>query len=341
MKRLRKAKNCEIILNYDCNARCPFCYHSQEQIKEFSYRMPFQDVAKALYEGRKNGAFVAYLIGGETTLHPDLPKIAAFARKVGYPYIQVLSNGLKLADFKYVKKLTDSGVNLFRLSVHGPNEKIHDKLVGVEGAFRKIMKAAENIERLGAEITVNHALNKVNYKCIEDTLKLLTKKMGVSDFNIIFPHYTGTMKEHLDMLQVRVSETLPYVRSALRFLEKNKIEVENAIFINFTPCNLPEAVHLMTEWEEPQKDLRDETMYHLEGYKNRIYELAGKLRRKNRTCVKCIYNKRCLGFEKWYFEMFGGKEYRPVLKPRKQLNIKPTYRKLKEFARRLNDTTRA
>ncbi len=200
-----KIKNCEIILNSDCNARCFFWYQPDMETKGSSYRMPFKEAAKAFYDGRKRGAQVACFIGGEITLHPELSKIIAFAKKVGYLYIQVMSNALKLADFSYTKSLIDAGANLFKISLHGYNANIHDGLVGVPGAFEKIMKAFEHIKKLGAEITINYTLNKHNYQIVHKFAELITEKFKIEDFNIIFPHYTGMMKQNAKGLKVSVT----------------------------------------------------------------------------------------------------------------------------------------
>jgi MoaA/NifB/PqqE/SkfB family radical SAM enzyme len=326
-----KIKNCEIILNSDCNARCSFCYQPDMETTETSYRMPFKEAAKALYDGRKRGAQVAYFIGGEITLHPELSKIIAFAKKVGYPYIQVMSNGLKLADFAYTKSLIDAGANLFKISLHGYNAAIHDSLVGVPGAYAKIIKAFEHIEKLGAEVTINYTMNKHNYQTVHKFAELITEKFKIEDFNIIFPHYTGMMKDNAKMLKVSVTQAEPYLRKMLEVLEQSKVKVENAILINFCPCNLPEATHLMTEWEKPNALLKDEPMYHLDGYTENIYQMKEELRTKNKSCAKCIYNKRCMGFENWYVDIFGSREFKPVIKKVKSINIHPTYRKIKKM----------
>lgn len=67
-------KTCEVILNYDCNARCLFCYHDS------SLRgrdLPLREAAKALRAGRKEGCWIAYLIGERSrcgrTFPPSCP----------------------------------------------------------------------------------------------------------------------------------------------------------------------------------------------------------------------------------------------------------------------------
>ncbi|MEA3306701.1 MAG: hypothetical protein U9Q34_02850, partial [Elusimicrobiota bacterium] len=246
-------------------------------------------------------------------------------------YIQIMSNGLKLADYAYTKSLTDAGANLFKISLHGYNAETHDDLVGVRGAFEKIMKAFEHIKELGAETTINYTVTKFNYKTVHKFVDLIVNKHKIEDFNIIFPHYTGMMKDNAKTLKVSVTQSAPYLRKMLKVLEKSKVKVENAILINFCPCNLPEAAHLMTEWEKPDSVLKDEPMYHLEGYTENIYQMKEELRMKNKSCAKCIYNKRCMGFEKWYVDIFGPREFKPVIKRIKPVNIKPTYRKIKKL----------
>ncbi|MHB0995670.1 MAG: radical SAM protein [Elusimicrobiales bacterium] len=324
-----KPKNCEVILNYDCNAKCKFCYHPDSVLTKVEERMPLAKAAEALYKGRRENCWVAYLIGGEITMRPDLPKIVRLARGMGYPYVQVMSNGLKFADPAYARELVEAGANIFRVSVHGPDAKTHDSLVGVPGAFGKVMKAFENLTKLGAEISVNHALNKQNYKKLKPLLEIISGRFGIEDFNVIFPHYNGMMAERSAELGVSVTQAVPYVREALAYLKDSGAEIEDAVLVNFTPCNLPEAVHLMAEWERPTGAREDEPLFHIDGKEDRIHGLKERLCLKNKGCASCVYNKRCMGFEKWYSDLFGSREFRPVRKAAAPFPLKPSHNRLK------------
>ena len=323
-----KPRNCEVILNYDCNAKCRFCYHPEAVLNQVAERMPFAKAAEALYKGRREKCWVAYLIGGEITMREDLPKIVRIARDMGYPYVQVMSNGLKLADPAYAKELVDAGANIFRVSVHGPDAATHDALVGVPGAFKKVMKAFDNLTRLGAEISVNHALNKKNYKKLKPLLEIISGRFGIEDFNVIFPHYNGMMAARASELKVSVTQAVPYVREALAYLKDSGAAIEDTVLVNFTPCNLPEAVHLMAEWERPA-GTKDEPLFHIDGREDRIHGLKERLCLKNKGCEACIYNARCMGFEKWYSDLFGGSEFRPVRKPAVPFPLVPSHNRLK------------
>ena len=41
-----KPRNCEVILNYDCNARCKFCYHPDSALTQVEKRMPLAQAAE-------------------------------------------------------------------------------------------------------------------------------------------------------------------------------------------------------------------------------------------------------------------------------------------------------
>ncbi len=325
-----KPRNCEVILNYDCNARCKFCYHPDSALTQVEKRMPLAQAAASLYKGRKEKCWVAYLIGGEITMREDLPKIVRLARSMGYPYVQVMTNGLKLADPAYARKLVNAGANIFRISVHGPDAKTHDNLVGVPGAFKKVMKAFENLTSLGAEISINHALCKYNYKKLKALLEIISGRFGIEDFNVIFPHYNGMMAERASELKVSVTQAVPYVREALAYLKDSRAVIEDSLLVNFSPCNLPEAVHLMAEWERPSVPKADEPLFHIDGREARIHGLKESLCLKNKTCRDCVYNSRCMGFEKWYADIFGAKEFKPVKKEVPPFPLVPSHNRLKQ-----------
>jgi len=327
-----KPRNCEVILNYDCNAKCKFCYHPEAVLNKVAERMPFAKAAAALYKGRMEKCWVAYLIGGEITMRDDLPKIVKLARSMGYPYVQVMTNGLKLADPAYAKTLVDAGANIFRVSVHGHTPALHDSLVGVPGAFNKVMKAFENLTRLGAELSVNHALTKPNYKTLKDLLKIISGRFGIEDFNVIFPHYNGMMAERAGELKVSVTQAVPFVREALAYLRNSGAVIEDSLLVNFCPCNLPEAVHLMAEWERPSAPSGDEPLFHIDGRQDRIHGLKEGLCLKNKTCRDCIFDSRCMGYEKWYSDIFGSKEFRPVKKEVPPFPLAPSHNRLKRAA---------
>jgi hypothetical protein len=77
------------------------------------------------------GACNIQLSGGEPTLRDDLPQISEMGRKVGFSFIQVNTNGLRLADDKgYARALRDAGVASVFLQFDGTEDEIYRFLRG-------------------------------------------------------------------------------------------------------------------------------------------------------------------------------------------------------------------
>jgi MoaA/NifB/PqqE/SkfB family radical SAM enzyme len=332
-------KNCEVILNEECNARCVFCY--QPGLERKAAALPFKKAAEALYRGRKNGCWVAYLIGGEITLRDDLSKIVKLARHAGYPCVHVMSNGLKLSDPSYARGLVEAGANLFTISVHGYSAAIHDKLVGVKGAFNRVRSAIGNLLSLGAQVRINNALNRLNYKTVDLLCGEFTREFGLTDINIIFPHYSGMMMKNAGRLSVTVTEVRPHLVRALDRIKDSGLKMEGPLLINFCPCNLPRAAHLMGEWARPLNKEDDEELHHLDGQKDMIYAMKERIRVKNLSCRRCAYDRVCMGFEKWYADVYGGGEFTPVVSKPRPFPLKAHHERLAAYQRLLREGARA
>jgi uncharacterized radical SAM superfamily Fe-S cluster-containing enzyme len=77
------------------------------------------------------GQTLVQLSGGEPTLRDDLPEIAAAAREAGCRYVQLNSNGLRLAaDPGYARALAEAGVSFVFMQFDGTRDAIHERLRG-------------------------------------------------------------------------------------------------------------------------------------------------------------------------------------------------------------------
>ena len=58
------------------------------------------------------GKTLVQLSGGEPTVRDDLPEIVAYAKEVGCKYVQLNSNGLRLAeDEDFTRRLAEAGLS--------------------------------------------------------------------------------------------------------------------------------------------------------------------------------------------------------------------------------------
>lgn len=142
--------SCTVLLEVTgrCNLGCPICFAAagdapadpdNEQI-EFWYR-------RILFAG---GPYNIQLSGGEPTMRDDLPGIVALGIRLGFNFIQLNTNGLRLAaDNGYLKELKAAGLKSVFLQFDGTREDIYLKLRGREILAEKIAAiehcAAHNI----------------------------------------------------------------------------------------------------------------------------------------------------------------------------------------------------
>lgn len=253
---------------------------------------------------------MASVTGGEPTLSGDVGAIGAFARKLGYPCVKLCTNGLALADMDYARRMRDSGFNMINISLHGVRPEIHDPLVGVPGAFKKVMRAMANVRKLGLELGTKQALNRLNYRTFPEFIRFTMVELGINHFNIIYSNYRGMMARNAALLKVRVSRVVPYLEPALREYGRSGLPAM-LILTNFQPCLLPGMEHIFADWRHAsEKD--EERLLLPDGRTIGMQAMKEKQKAKPPQCAACVYNGECRGVDKEYLALFGGSEFKPV-----------------------------
>lgn len=139
--------------NY-CNHSCVFCDHSKMTrpkgfIKEsLAYRI----LEEAYEEGTKEVGFYMF---GEPLLDQNLEKYISYAKKIGYSYTFITTNGFML-DEKRMISIVDSGIDSIKFSINGGNKNHYFFAHGMD-CFEKVR---DNLIRLSEYRKIN---NK-NYK---------------------------------------------------------------------------------------------------------------------------------------------------------------------------------
>lgn len=94
------------------------------------------------------------LSGGEPTLRDDLPEIVEIARRIGYSFIQVNTNGLRLAaDIGYGRRLRAAGLSSVFLQFDGVDDEIYRSLRGKALLDRKL-QAVKNCGETGLGVVL-------------------------------------------------------------------------------------------------------------------------------------------------------------------------------------------
>jgi len=161
-----------IELNNTCNHKCVFCpYHGKYKTWNAKPSMlKFDFVKKILDEAKKNGIGskeIGFYLCGEVFLHPDFVDIVAYAKKLGFKYTFITTNGA-LATPEKLKALLDAGIDSIRFSVNAADRETYKFIHGVDD-FDKVIN---NITFLHNYIEQNNLNIATSISCV------VSKKQG-------------------------------------------------------------------------------------------------------------------------------------------------------------------
>ncbi|NTW71391.1 MAG: radical SAM protein [Eubacteriaceae bacterium] len=208
-----------------CNLHCAFCFAQSGGHKTD----PTYETINGWLEGlASDGKPYIQLSGGEPTVRDDLPEIIKRARQLGFPYVQLNSNGLRLAlEKNYAKKLKEAGLSSVFMQFDGTKDDIYQKLRG-----RKLLdlkkSAIENCgDALLGVVLVPTVVPGVNDKNLGEMIKFgLERAPNVRGIHFQPVSYFGRYPEAPSDEQ-RI--TLPEVLSAMEKQTQGMIQIENFV----------------------------------------------------------------------------------------------------------------
>ena len=135
-----------------CNLRCSYCFAEGGTATEDPPRAELETAIRDI--AARCGSVLLQLSGGEPTLRDDLPELARAAKAAGCAYVQVNTNGLRLArEPAYAQRLADAGVDIVFLQFDGTRSEIYEVLRGAPLLEEK-RKAIEVCASLGIGVTL-------------------------------------------------------------------------------------------------------------------------------------------------------------------------------------------
>jgi MoaA/NifB/PqqE/SkfB family radical SAM enzyme len=271
-------------LTFDCNNHCVFCLDTLAHDGNMRDR---EDVKKQILEGRKAGATRLILSGGEPTMHPHYVDFIKLGRLAGYRKIQTVTNGRRFQYPEFLKQCLDAGLNEITFSLHGPNAKIHDALVGVKGAFEQETAGLRGALADGRPVVnVDIVINRGNVKHLPDMLEKFYG-MGVKEFDLlqVIP-FGNAFREGKDILFYDLEEMRPYLLKAFAWSKRPDVH----IWLNrFPPPHLEGFEHLI---QDPYK-LNDEVKGRKEEYARLLEEDIDLDCREPDRCKHCYLERLC------------------------------------------------
>ncbi|MBQ1291508.1 MAG: radical SAM protein, partial [Lachnospiraceae bacterium] len=139
-----------------CNLHCRYCFADPKcSAADASSDPAFEELEEQIRDlAGRCGQPLLQLSGGEPTLRDDLPELVRAARSAGCSYVQVNTNGIRLAqDPEYVRALAEAGLDIVFLQFDGTREEIYEQLRGRDLLAQKL-RAIEHCGRAGIGVTL-------------------------------------------------------------------------------------------------------------------------------------------------------------------------------------------
>jgi radical SAM protein with 4Fe4S-binding SPASM domain len=218
-----------------CNSKCKYCFYWKELNKEKN-ELKLEEIEK-LTKGFKNLVYVS-LTGGEPFLRENLDKIGYFFYKNSRTrFLVIVTNGTLSEKIREnVKSILEMcpKINLsIRISLDALGD-IHDKIRGIKGNFKQVLKTLEYLKEIkkkhpNLRIIIHStysAYNEDHVKELYDYIKL----QGIDQYEIGLIRKDSKLDE---ATKINLKKYIDFVN----YVEKNKVKSKTPYATIFSEIN--------------------------------------------------------------------------------------------------------
>jgi len=213
-----------------CNLACSHCYINPEQHGTGTVSLKtIRRWLKLFFDPAKENNII--FLGGEPTLHPDLPDGIKIANQLGYHSVTVDTNGFLFHDFLGRVKPSEA---VLSFSLDGPSADINDPIRG-SGVFATCTANLKKAVTRGFQVSVIYTVSRLNLAHLKEMPQLL-KDLGVSRFFIQVIGIRGrSADQSRSPLQLTAEEWLNEIPKVAMDAARQGIEVVYPkVFLNDT-----------------------------------------------------------------------------------------------------------
>jgi radical SAM protein with 4Fe4S-binding SPASM domain len=182
----------DLALTYRCQNDCPHCY--VDRPSDFP-EMSTAEWKRVIDHCWELGIPHLTFTGGEATLRPDLVELVQYAEDVGL-ITGLQTNGRKLRDPAYLDALLLAGLDHIQITLESHDAAIHDRMVGVEGAWQETVEGIKTVVDADVYMMTNTTMTTENVNPrdgsgIEETIAFAAS-LGVPTFGCNSLIYSGS-----------------------------------------------------------------------------------------------------------------------------------------------------
>lgn len=285
-----------------CNSKCSFCVVGSPLIRHDTVN--YEDLIAFLTENASKGYGSVNLHGGEPTIHPRLFDLLTVIATLGYPEVQIQTNGRRMKDLNFTERLARHGVRVAVISLHGATPGTQDSLAQAPGGFEETLEGIRNAKRAGLWVRTNTVVTIQNLGELDAIFQLL-QDLHVDHVNISYLHPVGSGFFAFDTLIPSVAQIRAGLLPAIERLASKGVPLS---LEGFPFCVITPYERLAIEYEK--REIR--MFYQRHVFDNYDYFMDTSCRTQGPPCQDCRYRTICGGVYKEYIDQRGWSEFTGV-----------------------------
>lgn len=152
---IKQPTYCCMALLESCFLKCRMCYKGRADVRLRDPQEPtLEEWSNFIVSLRRlvKGKFQINFAGGEPLIREETLKLTRHAADLKFDVL--LATNAVLIDEDTAKRIADSGVTAVNISLDSLKEDRHDYIRGVNGVYRKVMRAIELIDRYASGVKI-------------------------------------------------------------------------------------------------------------------------------------------------------------------------------------------
>jgi len=285
-----------VMAGYKCNNNCVFC--SAESFAKSRLNRSTGEIAAQIIANGKKYRTIEF-IGGEFTIRKDAIYLIALAKKSGYDFISLETNGRMFANKNFCKKAAEAGLSLIVFSIHGSDARTHDALTRAPGSFDQAIAGIKNLSSYPeVRIKTNFVITKKNYRQIPAFVKKMKKITNIEQMRFSFIRPVNLSDAALEKMMPDYSRVMPFLK---------KVENEEVKF-QFIPLCMAGPKRFASQ---EAKKLTRKNYGQFESEIDLFKSLSQDFVRP-KVCDRCAERESCLGIPGRYLALRGEGELKPI-----------------------------
>jgi len=287
----------DLKIGFACNNNCVHCVISD---KAFSGDLSLQQLKSIIDKDIKQGEQVV-VTGGEPTLRKDFIEILKYLNETKEAKIVLQTNGRGLSD-ENIARESVKYVDWYLIAIHSHNKFIHEMITERKNSFDETIQGVRNINKYLTPKNQIHSqtvLSKLNVDNLLATYDFIFEDLGIKAMNMTFPHPMGNAMKNFNIV-------VPQYHTIKKSIQKCFEKYGKYLHTEAIPlCYIHPYVNEVY-YSEKDRINKSDRRGHDHSIKNdsieNYNEIILKEYRKTESCKECIYNYKCIGVWKEYYE---------------------------------------